>query len=415
MVTIRSGIGLPSLTLNDRTMPSGVMEKHVVIVGGGAIGSAIAAFTLGEPSFDGSVTVIERDPTYARASSALSASSIRQQFSTAVNIEIGRFGIEYLRRADEHLTVDGIAPGLGLTERGYLFLASGEGALVLERNHALQRAHGVDVALLDPVSLRSRFPWLSSEGIAQGSLGLSGEGWFDGHSLMQAFRRKARASGARYVTAEAVGFEMRGDAVAAVRLADGGTIGADCVVNAAGPWAARVAAWAGVELPVHARRRTVFVLECPASLPDCPLVIDPSGLWFRPEGERRFIAGLGPDAANDPDDAPLDPEHERFEGELWPILARRVPAFEALRVSNAWDGYYEVNTFDHNGIVGFHPRVRNLVLANGFSGHGLQQSPAVGRGVAELLAHGRYVTLDLSPLAFERIERAEPLIELNVV
>jgi glycine/D-amino acid oxidase-like deaminating enzyme len=144
-------------------------------------------------------------------------------------------------------------------------------------------------------------------------------------------------------------------------------------------------------------------------------VIDPSGLWFRPEGERRFIAGLGPDAANDPDDAPLDPEHERFEGELWPILARRVPAFEALRVSNAWAGYYEVNTFDHNGIVGFHPRVRNLVLANGFSGHGLQQSPAVGRGVAELLAHGRYVTLDLSPLAFERIERAEPLIELNVV
>jgi glycine/D-amino acid oxidase-like deaminating enzyme len=232
---------------------------------------------------------------------------------------------------------------------------------------------------------------------------------------MQAFRRKARALGARYVAAEAAGFEMRGDTITAVRLADGGAIGADYVVNAAGLWASRVAAWAGVELPVRARRRTVFAMDCPASLPNCPLVIDPSGLWFRPEGERRFIAGLAPDDARDHDDAPLDPEHERFEAELWPILAGRVPAFEALRVTNAWAGYYEVNTFDHNGILGFHPRVRNLVLANGFSGHGLQQSPAAGRGVAELLAHGRYSTLDLSPLGFERIERGEPLLELNVV
>jgi glycine/D-amino acid oxidase-like deaminating enzyme len=391
------------------------MKTDVVIVGGGAIGSAIAAFTLAEPSFEGRVTVIERDPTYARASSALSASSIRQQFSTAVNIEIGRFGIEYLRRADEHLTVDGIAPGLGLTERGYLFLASEAGVPVLLQNHELQRVHGVDVALLDPAALRARYPWLSTDGVAQGSLGLSGEGWFDGHSLMQAFRRKARTLGANYVATEATGFEMHGDTVSAVRLADGRAIRADYVVNAAGPWAARVAAWAGVELPVRARRRTVFVVDCATPLPQCPLVIDPTGLWFRPEGDRRFIAGLAPDAAHDADDAPLEPEHDRFDAELWPILARRVPAFEALRVVNAWAGYYEVNTFDHNGIVGFHPRVTNLVLANGFSGHGLQQSPAVGRGVAELLAHGRYVTLDLSALAFERIERGELLLELNVV
>ena len=391
------------------------MKTSVVIVGGGAIGSAIAAFTLAEPSFAGSVTVIERDPTYARASSALSASSIRQQFSTAVNIEIGRFGIEYLRRADVYLTVDGIAPGLGLTERGYLFLASEAGASVLARNHALQRKHDVDVALLDPAALSARFPWLSTEGVAQGSLGLSGEGWFDGHSLMQAFRRKARALGASYVAAEAVGFDMNGDAITAVRLTDGSAIRADYVVNAAGPWAAPVAAWAGIDLPVRARRRTVFVFDCATPLPDCPLVIDPTGLWFRPEGERRFIAGLAPDAANDPDDAPLLPEHEKFEPEIWPILARRVPAFEALRVTNAWAGYYEVNTFDHNGIVGLHPRVTNLVFANGFSGHGLQQSPAVGRGIAELLVHGCYVTLDLSPLAFDRIGRGEPVLELNVV
>ncbi|MCC6194157.1 MAG: FAD-binding oxidoreductase [Burkholderiales bacterium] len=381
------------------------METDIVIVGGGAIGSAVAAFTLAEPAFRGRVTVIERDPTYARASSALSASSIRQQFSTAINIAIGRFGIEYLRRAGNDL---------GFTERGYLFLASEAGVPALTCSHALQRSLGVDVALLDPPALRERFPWLATEGVALGSLGLAGEGWFDGHGLMQAFRRKARALGAAYVHAEAVGFDLRGDRVAAVRLADGRSLRADHVVNAAGPWAASVAAWAGVDLPVRARRRTVFVVECPTALARCPLVVDPSGLWFRPEGTR-FITGLSPCEANDPDDAPLDPEHASFEPVLWPILAQRVPAFEALRVVGAWAGYYEVNTFDHNGIVGPHPRIANLVFANGFSGHGLQQSPAVGRGVAELLVHGRYTTLDLTPLAFDRIGRNQPVAELNVV
>lgn len=390
------------------------LQQHIVIVGGGAIGSAIAAFAAADPAFRGRITVVERDPTYARASSALSASSIRQQFSTAINMAIGRFGIEYLRRADEHLTVNGIATGLGLVEPGYLFLASPAGMPVLARNHELQRAHGVDVELLDPTALQARFPWLSTEGVAQGSLGLRGEGWFDGHSLLQAFRRKARALGVTYLTGEAVDFDMRGDAIERVRLADGSALRADHVVNAAGPWAAQVAAWAGVDLPVRARRRTVFVIECPTPLPRCPLVIDPTGLWFRPEGTR-FITGLSPDEANDPDDSPLEPEHALFDEIVWPTLAHRVPAFEALRVVGAWAGYYEVNTFDHNGIVGAHPRIANLVFANGFSGHGLQQSPAVGRGVAELLVHGRYTTLDLGPLAFERIERGIPITELNVV
>lgn len=391
------------------------MPRHVVIVGGGAIGSAIAACTLADPAFRGRVTVVERDPTYAQASSALSASSFRQQFSTAINVAIGRYGADYLRTADAHLTVGGVAPGLGLVERGYLFLASPAGVAALEDNHAQQRSLGVDVALLDPKALAARYPWLATDGVALGSLGLAGEGWFDGWSLLQAFRRKARALGAAYVHAEANGFVTRGAAIEAVRLADGGTLAADTFVDAAGPWAARVASWVGVDLPVRARRRSVFVWTCPTPLPDCPLVIDPAGLWFRPEGERRFIGALAPPADDDPDDAPLTPDHARFDEGLWPLLARRVPAFAALRAVGAWAGYYEVNTFDHNGIVGAHPYWTNLVFANGFSGHGLQQSPAVGRGVAELIVHGRFRTLDLTPLAFERIARGEPLVERNVV
>ena len=119
--------------------------------------------------------------------------------------------------------------------------------------------------------------------------------------------------------------------------------------------------------------------------------------------------------AHDPDDLPLDVDHALFDEVLWPALAARVPAFEALRPLQSWAGYYELNTFDQNAIVGAHPRWTNLYFANGFSGHGLQQSPAVGRGVAELLVHGRYRTLDLSPLAFERIESERPLVELNVI
>lgn len=391
------------------------MSQHIVIVGGGVIGSAIASFALADPAFRGKVTVVERDPSYARASSALSASSIRQQFSTAINVEIGRHGIEFLRRIGDALAVGGERPDIGLVEPGYLFLATSAGRPVLERNHALQRSLGVEVALLDPAALSERYPWLSTEGVAAGSLGLSGEGWFDGWSLLQAFRRHARSLGASYVTAEAVGFEKAAGRIAALELADGSRISGDVFVDAAGPWAASVARWAGIDLPVRARRRCVFVFSCATPLPRCPLVVDTTGLWFRPEGEHQFICGISPDEANDPDDAPLEVDHAIFDEVLWPALAARAPAFEAIRQTHAWAGYYEYNTVDQNGIVGPHPECANLVFANGFSGHGIQQSPAVGRGVAELLVHGGYRTLDLSPLAFERFARGELVVELNVV
>ena len=391
------------------------MDGDIVIVGGGVIGSAIASFTLEDPAFRGTVTVVERDPGYVRASSALSASSIRQQFSTAVNIEISRFGIDFLRGIGERLAVDGDRPQIGLVEHGYLYLATAQGAALLERNHALQRAYGVDVALLDPDALRRRFPWLRTDDVALGSLGLSGEGWFDGYSVMQGFRRRARSRGARYLHAEGCGFDVDDSRVVALRLTDGASIEGDAFVNAAGPWAARVAAWLDVDLPVRARRRSVFAFRCPTPIEHCPLVIDTSGMWFRPEGEGSFICGISPDAANDPDDLPLDVEHALFDDVLWPALAARVPAFEALRPMQSWAGYYEMNTFDHNAILGAHSRWSNLYFANGFSGHGLQQAPAVGRGIAELLVHGRYTTLDLSALAFERIEQRQPLVELNVI
>jgi len=390
-------------------------KQEVVIIGGGAVGSAIACFVLGDPGFTGTVKVIERDPTYTRASSALSASSIRQQFSTPINVELSRFGIGFLRRIGEELAVDGERPDVGLREQGYLFLASQAGATVLIENHRLQTSMGADVVLLEPDALRAHYPWLSTGGVALGSLGLTGEGWFDGYGLLQALRRKARSRGAQYLPCEAVGFECRGARLRSVQLGDGANLDCDIVVNAAGPWARESAAWLGIDLPVRARRRCVFVVKCPVPIENAPLVIDPSGVYFRPEGPGQFICGTSPERVSDADDLPLEVDHALFEDTIWPCLAARVPAFEALRRTSAWAGYYEYNTFDCNGIVGFHPQVRNLIFANGFSGHGLQQSPAVGRGVAELIVHGAYRTIDLAPLAFERIAANRPLHERNVV
>ena len=395
------------------------MADRVIIIGGGAIGSSIARY-LTRPEFQAvrrcQVTVIERDFSYARASSALSASSIRQQFSTPINLAISQYGITLLRHAARELAVPGEPPPqIGLHEGGYLYLATPAGEQTLRDKHALQRASGADVALLAPHELRARFPWLNTDGLALGSLGLSGEGWFDGYSLLQAFRAQARAQGARYLPAEATGFDGDGERIRRVRLAGGEAIEGEVFVNAAGPWARHLAAWAGIDLPVAARRRTVFHVTCPTPLPRCPLLIDPSGIWLRPEGQG-FITGFAPPPDQDGDDLPLDePDHAAFEDFVWPALAERIPAFEALRLQRAWAGYYEMNLFDHNAIVGPHPACANLVFANGFSGHGLQQSPAVGRGLAEWIVYGSYATLDLSPLGWERVLAHRPLLEQNVI
>jgi FAD-dependent oxidoreductase domain-containing protein 1 len=371
-----------------------------VIIGGGVIGAATAAFLARDHGV--AATVIERDPSYARASSALSASSIRQQFSTAINIALSRESLRYLC---------GIAGEIGLVERGYLYLAGAEGRAALEANHATQRAMGVDVALLDPAALRERFAWVATDGVALASLGLSGEGWFDGWSLLQHFRRAAIDGGARFVQAEASRLVAQAERAVGVLTADGARIDADAILVAGGAWSAPLLAPLGIALPVRARKRDVFVFETPAQLPGCPLVIDTSGFWFRPEG-RAFIAGAAPRGA-DVDDAPLDAiDHGLFDEVIWPALAARVPDLAALRTTSAWAGYYEMNVVDHNALVGPVAGFGNLHVACGFSGHGMQHAPAVGRGVAARLATGAWHAVDLAPLS---PTRREPLLEGNII
>ncbi|MBL8691561.1 MAG: FAD-binding oxidoreductase [Rhodospirillaceae bacterium] len=388
---------------------------QVAIVGGGGVGSSIAYHLTARPDFRGSVVVIERDPTYARASTALSAGGVRQQFSTRENIQLSLYGAHFIRDIGRLLEVDGDRPNINFIEGGYLFLATPSGVPVLEANHALQKSEGADNTLLDAHALKQRFPWITIDGLALGSLGLSMEGWFDPYGLLQALKRKARSQGVRYVTDEVVGIERSGDELTAVTLASGERIEAKWIVNAAGPHAGKLAAMAGLDLPVVPKKRFVYVFDCREDLkPRVPLLIDPSGVWVRPEGPG-YIGGISPPEDQDPDCEDLELSYDLWEEVVWPTLAERIPAFEAIKLQRAWAGHYDYNTLDQNGIIGAHPDVPNFLLANGFSGHGIQQAPATGRAIAELICDGKFTTIDLTRFGYERIRENRPLTELNVV
>jgi FAD-dependent oxidoreductase domain-containing protein 1 len=376
------------------------------------MGSATAYFLKAVLGHSGSVTVIERDPTYALSSTTLSAASIRQQFSTPENIRMSLFGLEIMRSLKERF---GAAADIGFHEGGYLLLASAAGKSILEQNWRTQRSEGADIALLDPDGLKQRFAWLNVEDIAAGAYGQSGEGWFDAHSLLDLFRKAARHAGAVYLRDEVVGIEHANGRAEAVALKSGGRIACGTLVNAAGPQAGDVAAMAGLALPVEPRKRSVFVVRCRTPLPGMPLLVEPGGVYIRPEGEV-YICGGAEDEADDPRaDGDFDVNYALFEDVVWPSLAAQVPALEELKLIRAWAGHYEYNTLDQNAIIGPHPAMPNFLFANGFSGHGLQQSPAVGRAIAELITTGRFQTLDLNVFGYERVIEDRPVFELNVI
>jgi FAD-dependent oxidoreductase domain-containing protein 1 len=388
----------------------------VVIVGGAIIGSSIAYFLSVNPRFKRRVLVVERDPTYQSSSSAKSASSIRQQFTTAINIEISQFGVEFLKNCEQYLGAPGRTTGVEFTERGYVLLTDPQGLAALKEKVRFQRDHGVNVVLFDNAGLEERYPWLNTEGLAGGATTLSGEGWFDAYILLQAFRRKAIENGVEYAAEDvtSVHIDSTGHA-SSVHLSKRGEISCGALINAAGAWSGTLAKeQLGVTIPVSPRKRVVFVVDNGQSLINGTTVVDPNGLTFRPEG-RQYIVHFPPRPEDDREGFDLTIDFEEFEARVWEPLALRVPAFEQARVTSAWAGYYDFNAFDHNALLGILPERPNVVFANGFSGHGVMQAPAVGRGIAELIAHGRYTSLDLSPLWVGRVAAGKPLEEKNVL
>ena len=380
------------------------------------IGSSTAYFLTANPAFRGRLLVVEKDPTYGEAATARSAGGVRQQFSTPENIRMSQFGAAFVKNAAEYLSLPGEKAQLPFVEQGYLFLATSTGMPVLEQNHATQIGLGADIVMLDSAGLRRQFPWLNTDDLAGGAFGRRNEGWTDPYSLLQAFRRKAIAQGAVYLQDEVVGLQRDGERITSVQLAKAGPVAVGALVNSAGINAARVAGWAGFELPVRPRKRFVYVFDCrdSAEIQKGPLLIDPNGVYFRPEGAS-FICGVSPPENEDPDCTDLEVEYGLFEDIVWPTLAQRVPAFEAIKLIRAWAGHYDYNTLDQNLIIGRGPGLANFYMANGLSGHGLQQSPAIGRALSELILQGGFQTIDLTRFGYERVAKNQPLAELNVV
>ena len=388
----------------------------VVIVGGAVMGSSAAFFLSANPDFDGTILVVERDPSYEFASTSHTESCMRQQFSNELNVRISQFAAAFVRDFRHHLGDDPEVPEIGVHHFGYLYLADTEEfAATLRRNQAVQAACGAGTAILSPEEIAAVYPFYDLDGIVCGSLNLVDEGYFDGGTMFDWLRRKARQNGAEYCTNEVVGVNRNGDRIRSVRLASGESIGCGTVVNAAGPRAVEVARMAGFALPVEPRKRYTFLFDATEPLGrDLPLTIDPSGIHVRSDGGA-YVAGCPPDFDQPVayDDFGMD--HDIWEDKVWPVLAERIPAFERVKVVNRWVGHYAYNTLDQNVIVGPHPDVDNFVFMNGFSGHGMQQSPAIGRGVSEHIIYGEFRSLDLRPLGYRRVLDNEPFVETAVI
>lgn len=389
----------------------------VVIIGGAIMGSSLAWWLAENAGFTGSVLVIERDPSYLWCSTAHTNSCIRQQFSTELNVQISQFTAAFIKNLRANMGGDERVPNLDIQNYGYLYLADTDAfADVLRANQKVQLAAGAETRLLMPDQIAADYPFYDLEGIVLGSINTKDEGYWDGGTLFEWFRRKAQAGGVEYVQGEAVSMTRAGGRIESVTLASGQTIACGQVVNAAGPRASRVAEMAGLHLPVEPRKRYtwIFTAETPL-VRGLPLTIDPSGVHVRQDGPTTYLAGSkgDPDPAADPSDFHMD--HGLWENHVWPILATRIPQFEAIRVVTEWTGHYAYNTLDQNAVLGPHPEVENFLFMNGFSGHGLQQSPAMGRGLAEWITHGAYRSLDLTPFSFDRVARGEAIVERAVI
>ncbi|MDA1153442.1 MAG: FAD-binding oxidoreductase [Proteobacteria bacterium] len=390
----------------------------VVIIGGAMLGSAVAWFLTDNPDFDGSVLAVERDPTYAQAATSLTNSCIRQQFSAAINVQISQFGADFVKNFPRYMGNDPRVPQPRLHSFGYLYLADTPAfAAALRDAQAVQAACGAGTRHMTRDEIAAAYPFYQLDDIIAGNHNLVDEGYFDGNTLFDWWKRSAKERGVDYVTNEvtAITRDASGTRVQSVTLATGDTIACGHVVNAAGTRGAQVAAMAGISIPVEPRKRYTFIFEAAQRLDrDLPLTIDPSGVHVRTDGQY-YMAGCPPE-----DDQPVDPtdfteDHSIWEDHVWPTIATRIPQFEAVKLRNSWAGHYDYNTLDQNAIAGPHTQVGNFIFVNGFSGHGFQQSPAMGRGIAEWITYGAYRTLDLTPFGYTRIAKGEKFIEKAVI
>ena len=383
----------------------------VAILGGGVIGSSVAYHLLRQsPGL--SVAVIEPDPTYEFASTPRASGGCRVQFTCPENISLSLASLDFIREFPSVMaTRDHPAP-VDWVEGGYLFIVPPGQTAQLERNVARQRAMGCVVELLTPLELKGRFPSMNVDDLGAGAL-TPHDGWCDPSGLLWGFRRKAQELGAHYVADRVEAAEVDRVKARSVVLASGARIAAHAFVNACGAWSGVVARKFGMALPITPMRRFEHYFTPANPMESLPYVKDMASLAFRSEG-RGFSGGLV-----DGDERRgfnFDVDHGYFERVVWPAVAHRFPPLEAARCHRTWSGLYEQNELDGNAIIGpWAGGLANLYTVAGFSGHGMMHAPAAGRAIAELILHGRYLTLDLDRLGYQRVVENQPYAEQGIL
>lgn len=389
----------------------GLQAFDVVIAGGGIMGSS-TAYHLTRKDKRLKVAVVEKDPSYVRSSTTLSMSNVRIQFSLKENIQISQYAFESLKNFEEEMEVDGIRPKISFRQEGNLFLVPPEGEKTAREAFALQRSLGCRIEWWSNEEIRRHYPLYQPEGLVGGTFGPD-DGHFDAYAALMGYKKKARSQGVVYFDDEVVALEQDGGGVRGVRLAKQGGLSAKHVVNCEGAWASQLTDTVGIKLPVVPTKRQVFVLDTAVKpTGPLPLTVLPSGLYFRTETGGVIL--LGKSMPEDPVGFDFAWDEKRFMEILWPELAGFVPAWESLKLVRGWAGLYAVNTLDHNAILGEWPGLKGFYLANGFSGHGLQQAPAVGRYMSELIL-GQAPSLDLAIFTPNRILENKPISEGGIV
>jgi FAD-dependent oxidoreductase domain-containing protein 1 len=384
----------------------------ILIIGGGIMGSSIA-YHLAHDGFEGRVAVFEKDPTYEFSSTTLSAGGVREQFSTEVNIRISQYSIRFYEKFDVLMAVNGEKAHSEFRQRGYLFLGNEKNWPLIERHYDFQKRMGAAVGLLSIEEALKIIPHLNPKGLVGASLGRR-DGYLNPYGALQGFIKKARSLGVQYIYDEVTGILTEGLKVSGVITRKGSRYDGAIVVNTAGPWAAEVGRMVGIELPIDPVRRMIFVFQ-PAEIfhYGLPLVVDVSGLYFRHETGKIIMTGKS--ILEEPPGYNFKVDHSFFNQTMWPILADRIPIFDRLKLIKGWAGLYAINRLDSNALLGPYPELEGFYMAVGFSGHGFQQAPAVGKAMSELIRLGRYETINVSPLNYERVINGKWVIEEEVV
>ena len=426
-------------------------QYDIIIIGGGVIGTSIALQIREHVRELVTVLVVEKDPTYSRAVSTNALCGITNQFTLPENLQMAHYGADFIRNSRLHLSIlDHPPPDLHFTPTGYLYLSdTTEQADIMLENQEKQTDYGAYVDVLNSHQMETRFPFLNTEDVLIGAHGVQDEGFIDPVAYLVALRGKAEFLGVRYMHAEFVDFNLETELDSSggrdsendawqkvrfviVRMPDGRErqIRVAYPIICAGHESAEITkklligrpdsrGSRLIPLPIEKRKRYNFVFNCPDGPGlNFPFLIDGTGVWCRREGlGGNFVCGKYMTDEEEPDPSNLDVDYGFFEHVIWPVLAKRVKAFEKLQIVGAWAYYEDYNYFDQNPVIGKHPYYFNVLWACGFGPTAPLMGPSVGRAIFEQLDTGwmNYKTIDLGRFGWSRILNGTPLKERRIV